>query len=117
MPRESPSSWASPRVDGRSVPAASRPWRIAARSADSRPERRPPVASSAICRSSRELDQEFTIELDLNVGPVTLYGRDRGLTAAAGDWLSDAERAGRAHQDYSAVLAHIPHTATKGPQR
>ncbi|MDH6127457.1 NAD(P)-dependent oxidoreductase [Kitasatospora sp. GP82] len=40
-----------------------------------------------------------------------------GLTAAVRDWLSDAERAGRGGQDYSAVLTHILHTATKGPRR
>jgi len=47
--------------------------------------------------------------------------RDRrlglGLTAEVRDWIADAERAGRVGQDYSAVLAHILHAATKGPQR
>jgi 3-hydroxyisobutyrate dehydrogenase/2-hydroxy-3-oxopropionate reductase len=40
-----------------------------------------------------------------------------GLTAAAREWLADAECAGRAGQDYSAVLAHILQHATKAPQR
>ncbi|WP_431046995.1 NAD(P)-binding domain-containing protein [Streptomyces sp. P1-3] len=44
-------------------------------------------------------------------------GLGLGLTAAARDWLVDAKRAGRPGQDYSAVLGHIPHTTTKGPQR
>ena len=40
-----------------------------------------------------------------------------GLTAAARDWLRDAERSGCSGQDYPAVLAHILHAVTKGPQR
>jgi 3-hydroxyisobutyrate dehydrogenase len=44
-------------------------------------------------------------------------GLSLGLTSAARDWLADAERAGRAGQDYSAVLAHILQAAPKGSRR
>jgi hypothetical protein len=37
--------------------------------------------------------------------------------AAAGGGVGGGRALGRAHQDYSAVLAHILHTATKGLQR
>jgi 3-hydroxyisobutyrate dehydrogenase/2-hydroxy-3-oxopropionate reductase len=56
-------------------------------------------------------------DADLVAAAVTDGGLDLGLSAAAREWLVDAERAGRADQDYSAVLSHILHAATKGPQR
>ena len=56
-------------------------------------------------------------DADLVADAVGDGGLSLGLTAAARDWLADAERAGRAGQDYTAVLAHILHAATKGPQR
>jgi 3-hydroxyisobutyrate dehydrogenase-like beta-hydroxyacid dehydrogenase len=56
-------------------------------------------------------------DADLVADAVSEGGLGLGLTAAARDWLADAERAGRAGQDYSAVLAHILHAAPKGPQR
>lgn len=56
-------------------------------------------------------------DADLVADAVSDRGLSLGLTAAARDWLADAERAGRAGQDCSAVLAHILHYATKGPQR
>ena len=56
-------------------------------------------------------------DADLVADAVGDGGLGLGLTAAARDWLADAERAGRACQDYSAVLAHILHAARKGPQR
>lgn len=39
-----------------------------------------------------------------------------GVTAAARNWLTDAEVAGRAAQDYSSVLSHIRQHAKTGPQ-
>lgn len=56
-------------------------------------------------------------DADLIADAVSEGGLGLGLTAAARDWLADAERAGRAGQDYSAVLGHILHASTKGPQR
>jgi 3-hydroxyisobutyrate dehydrogenase-like beta-hydroxyacid dehydrogenase len=49
-------------------------------------------------------------DADLVADAVTDAGLGLGLTAAARDWLADAEHAGRADQDYSAVLSHILHT-------
>ncbi|OEJ23325.1 hypothetical protein AR457_01010 [Streptomyces agglomeratus] len=48
---------------------------------------------------------------------VSDVGRGTGPTAEGRDWLVDAEPAGRAGQDYSAVPAHNLYAATKGPQR
>ncbi|MDQ1018485.1 NAD(P)-dependent oxidoreductase [Streptomyces afghaniensis] len=56
-------------------------------------------------------------DADLVADAVTDSGLGLGLTAAARDWLVDAEHAGRAGQDYSAVLSHILHTSTKGLRR
>ncbi|MFD1500901.1 hypothetical protein [Streptosporangium lutulentum] len=56
-------------------------------------------------------------DADLVADAVHDRGLSLGLTAEVRDQLADAERAGRDGQDYSAVVAHILHTATKGPQR
>jgi 3-hydroxyisobutyrate dehydrogenase/2-hydroxy-3-oxopropionate reductase len=56
-------------------------------------------------------------DAELVADAVTDGGLDLGLSAVAREWLVDAERAGRADQDNSAVLSHILHAATKGPQR
>lgn len=56
-------------------------------------------------------------DADLVADTVRDRGLGLGLTAEARNWLADAERAGRAGQDYSAVLPHILLTAAKGPRK
>ncbi|MGX1887724.1 hypothetical protein [Streptomyces sp. NPDC055287] len=56
-------------------------------------------------------------DADLVADVVSDVGRGLGPTAAGRDWPVDAEHAGRAGQDYSAVPAHDLYAATKGPQR
>ncbi|GAA1980294.1 hypothetical protein GCM10009738_68550 [Kitasatospora viridis] len=70
----------------------------------------------ALARKDADLVAEVAGEVGA-VGAADDGGPGLGLTAAARDWLRDAERAGRADQDYSAVLAHILHAVKKGPQQ
>ncbi|WP_441247290.1 NAD(P)-dependent oxidoreductase [Kitasatospora sp. McL0602] len=56
-------------------------------------------------------------DADLVAAAADKLGLDLGLTAAARAWLAGAEQAGRAGQDYSAVLAHILEQATKEVRR
>ncbi|MCX4745594.1 NAD(P)-dependent oxidoreductase [Kitasatospora sp. NBC_01287] len=56
-------------------------------------------------------------DADLVADAVGDAGLTLGLTAASRDWLAAAEGAGRADQDYTAVLAAILHAAGKEPRR
>jgi 3-hydroxyisobutyrate dehydrogenase-like beta-hydroxyacid dehydrogenase len=52
-------------------------------------------------------------DADLIAAAIQTCGLDLGLTAEARDRLADAQGAGRADQDYTAVLAHILSTTPK----
>lgn len=65
----------------------------------------------ALARKDADLVAGAAHDLGLNLG------LNLRLTAAARRWLTEAERAGRAGQDYTAVLAHILDAAAKGTDR